>query len=53
MIKMPKLIKNPFWEEIVQQVIVLVALISAANISIPWMQAGCIIGWGLAVLPFI
>jgi len=46
------LIKNKIWEEIVQEGIVLVALICTANISIQWMQVGSIIGWGL-VLPMI
>jgi len=47
------IIKNKAWEEITQQLVIIVALISAANINVPWMQVGCLIGWGFIVLPMI
>ena len=50
---MPKLIKNPVWEEITQQAVIIIALICTANISVPWLQVGSIVGWGLCVLPLI
>jgi hypothetical protein len=47
------IIKNKAWEEIVQEIAVLVALICTANISVQWLQVVNIAGWGLVILPLI